>query len=184
MKPVYLIAAVSEKGGIGVKNDLPWRLKKEMAHFTSLTSKTKDPRLVNAVLMGRKTWDSVPPKYKPFSNRTNVVISSQSLQVPDGVFVYKSVSEAVRVLQTDSFPAIESVWLIGGAGIYKEALDKHLCDKLYITRIKKYFDCDTFFPDFNEEDYNLVVENGIPTDEQEENGLRYEFKIYEKKTEL
>ncbi|XKL65200.1 hypothetical protein PGB90_005286 [Kerria lacca] len=180
MKPINLIAAVSENNGIGIKGNLPWKLKKETEYYIRMTTQTKNTNKMNAVIMGRKTWDSVPSKYKPFSNRLNIVISQNEKNIDERVLIFKNVSEAVDALQ-NGFPNIETIWIIGGHGIYKEALDKKLCDKLYITKIKKKIECDTFFPHYNENDFSLIEEPGVPTDIQKENGLCYEFKIFQKK---
>lgn len=76
---LYLIAAACEDLGIGMNGNLPWKLKTEMAYFSRMTSKTNNENKRNVVLMGRKTWDSIPPKYKPLSNRINMVLTRQSL---------------------------------------------------------------------------------------------------------
>lgn len=178
MKPVNLITAICQNNGIGYKGDLPWRLKNEMAYFTRMTSQTKNPQLQNVVLMGRKTWDSVPPKYKPFSKRINAVVSQHKTDFPEGILVYKSIAEAIDDIQSKE--NVESIWIIGGYGAYKEALDKKLCDKLFITRILQEFECDAFFPEFNLKDYSLVEEPGVSSEVQEEKGIRYEFKVYQK----
>lgn len=180
MKSVHLITAVCENNGIGINGTLPWKLKKEMQHFTNMTTKTKISGSQNAVVMGRKTWESIPPKYKPLADRLNVVISTTQDDFPDGILYYRGVSEAVDALQA-GFPNIEAIWIIGGYGAYKEALDKKICDKLYITRIRKQFECDSFFPQFCEDDYQLVEEPDVSREMQEENGIQYEFKIYKKK---
>jgi dihydrofolate reductase len=157
MKPVHAIAAVCENNGIGFKNALPWKLKKEMQYFTTQTTKTESKDLQNAVIMGRRTWDSVPPKYKPFSKRLNVVISRSQLQdLAEGVLHYTSIEDAVKALQ--GHPTVETIWIIGGKDAYQEAINKGLCDKLYITKVKKEFECDTFFPKFDENDYELINE--------------------------
>lgn len=180
MKSVNLITAICENNGIGLKNALPWRLKKEMQYFTSHTTKTENHDLQNAVVMGRKTWNSVPAKYKPFSDRLNVVISrSQQPELSEGVLHYSSVEEAVNALQ--EHPKVETIWIIGGKGVYEEALNNDLCQKLYITRVKKNFECDTFFPKFDENNYELINETNVPSDVQEEDGIQYEFKIFRKK---
>lgn len=181
MKSVCAIAAVCKNDGIGLKNALPWKLKKEMQHFTTMTTKTENQELQNAVVMGRKTWDSVPAKYKPLSNRLNVVVSrSELIDLFEGVLHYPSVEEAIKALQKN--PQIETIWIIGGKGAYEEALNKSLCDKLYITRVKEEFECDTFFPKFNVDDYELINEPSVPSDVQEENGIQYVFEIYRKKS--
>ncbi|XP_033219990.1 bifunctional dihydrofolate reductase-thymidylate synthase isoform X4 [Belonocnema kinseyi] len=74
-----LIAATCEGMGIGINGHLPWCLKKEMAFFTYMTSKTKHPNKKNVVLMGRRTWECIPPKYRPLKNRINIVLTSQVL---------------------------------------------------------------------------------------------------------
>lgn len=76
---LYLIAAASENLGIGINGNLPWRLKSEMAFFTHMTSKTKDIKKKNVVVMGRRTWDCIPPKYRPLQGRINIVLTRQSL---------------------------------------------------------------------------------------------------------
>ena len=73
-----IVAACGKSLGIGNNGQLPWRLRKEMKHFASLTSTTKDPNLCNAVIMGRKTWESIPVKFRPLKNRLNVILSRQS----------------------------------------------------------------------------------------------------------
>lgn len=180
MKTVNLISAVCENNGIGIKGTLPWKLKKEMQYFTKLTTYTEASDCQNAVVMGRKSWESIPPKYKPLSGRLNVVISTTQNNFTDGVLSYKSVSEAIETLQA-GFPNIETIWVIGGYGVYKEGLDKKLFDKLYITTIRKQFECDAFFPQFNLDDYQMIEEPDIPTVIQEENGIQYEYKVYKKK---
>lgn len=180
MKTVNLISAVCENNGIGIKGTLPWKLKKEMEYFTKLTTYTEASDCQNAVVMGRKSWESIPPKYKPLSGRLNVVISTTQNNFADGVLSYKSVSEAIETLQA-GFPNIETIWVIGGYRIYKEGLDKKLFDKLYITTIRKQFECDAFFPQFNLDDYQMIEEPDIPTAIQEENGIQYEYKVYKKK---
>lgn len=180
VKPVKLITAVCENNGIGANGGLPWKLKNEMAHFASLTTKTSDARNVNAVVMGRRTWESVPPKFRPFPDRLNVVITGGHRSFPEKVLSYKSVEEAIKALQSDGFSNVESIWIIGGHGVYKETLDKKLCDKLYVTRVNEKYDCDVFFPVFNEDDYHQIEEEGISGEKQVENGVTYYFQIFQK----
>jgi len=75
--PVCLVVAASERLGIGQDNQLPWRLPGDMAAFKRITSTASRPEAPNAVVMGRKTWESIPPKFRPLAGRTNVVLTRQ-----------------------------------------------------------------------------------------------------------
>lgn len=176
---VHLICAICENNGIGNKGDLPWKLRKEMAFFTRMTSKTKEASCQNAVVMGRNTWESIPNKYKPLANRLNVVISKSTSDFPEGIQCYTSVTEALKRLQGDE--SLEAIWIIGGYNIYKEAIDKKLCDKLFLTKIKKRFECDTFFPEFPQSEYQIISHEDVAQEEQEENGIRYQYEVHERK---
>ena len=72
-----LVVATDLNRGIGLKGDLPWRLKGDLAYFRDLTSKTLDPNKKNVVIMGRTTWDSIPEKFRPLPNRLNIVLSNR-----------------------------------------------------------------------------------------------------------
>ncbi|XP_065199593.1 dihydrofolate reductase [Planococcus citri] len=185
MKPVHAIAAMCENNGIGRNGGLPWKLKKEMDYFTRMTSSTKDSSNRNAVIMGRKTWESIPNKYKPLANRLNVVVSKQMSDDKE-MICFKSVTDAVKTLQSShsNYSNIETIWVIGGYNVYKEALDNQLCDKLFLTRIKKEFECDVFFPEFSEHDYQLVQQEDVSQEVQIENSIEYYFQVHEKKTKL
>ncbi|XP_045457647.1 dihydrofolate reductase [Melitaea cinxia] len=175
-----LIAAACENMGIGFNGTLPWRLKKEMAYFTEMTTKVKDPAKKNAVIMGRKTWDSIPNKYRPMSDRANIVLTSQvnalKENVPEEVIVVSSLDEAIEYIK--GCPDIESTWVIGGSYIYKAAIDHPNCDKIYLTEIKKSFNCDTFFPNIDKQKFQLIEEEGVPTEKQTEGDISYYFRIY------
>ena len=73
-----LIVAATSTNGIGVLASLPWRLSKEMAYFAKVTKAVANTGAMNAVIMGRKSWESIPPKYRPLAGRVNVVVSRQS----------------------------------------------------------------------------------------------------------
>lgn len=172
------IAAVSKTGGIGYKGDLPWKLKKEMQYFNRMTTQVKNNGVQNAVIMGRNTWQSIPDKFKPLKGRINVVISKTLNDVPEGVLLYSKLSEALMALYLN--PKVERLWVIGGSGLYNEAVRDKNCKYLYLTKIDQEFMCDTFFPNFDSNDFKEFNEPDVPTGIQEENSIKYEFKVYKR----
>lgn len=147
MKSFSIVVAVDEKNGIGKKGGLAWHLTADIKYFKSITTKTKDPMKQNAVIMGRKTWDSLPDKFKPLPGRLNVVISQNSnLVLPQHVLLFSNLQKALEDLL--AYQYIETVFIIGGAQIYTQALKdfQSQCDVLYVTHVKGDFNCDAFFP--------------------------------------
>lgn len=173
-----VIAAVSKNGGIGYKGDLPWRLKKEMMYFNRMTSHVNRENTQNAVIMGRKTWQSIPDKYKPLNGRINVVISKTLDSVPEGVLLYTKLREALTALKLNK--NIETLWVIGGSGLYNEAVKDKNCKHLFITKIDQEYLCDTFFPDIDMKEFEETVEFNVPKGIQEENSIKYEFKVFKR----
>ncbi|XP_017893381.2 dihydrofolate reductase, partial [Ceratina calcarata] len=115
-----LIAAACDGMGIGVKGTLPWKLKSEMAFFTSMTSNTKHPDKRNVVLMGRRTWECIPKKYRPLQNRINIVLSSQFLDYGKDAIVCKNIPHALEIIGKPPLKdQIENIWVIGGSSVYK-----------------------------------------------------------------
>ncbi|XP_028166390.1 dihydrofolate reductase [Ostrinia furnacalis] len=177
-----LIAAACDNMGIGVNGTLPWRLKKEMAYFTTMTSKVNDPQKTNAVIMGRTTWDCIPLKYRPLSGRVNIVLTHHvdkiKAEVPEGVVVMPGLDEAVKYIENRD--DIESTWVIGGSSIYKAAMDHPCCGKIYLTEIQKTYKCDTFFPSIDKENYQLMDEEDVSSEKQVEGDITYYFRVYKK----
>jgi len=138
--PVKIIVAVDSNNGIGKDNSIPWRIKKDMKYFKDKTTNTTDENLKNVVIMGRKTWDSFPVKFKPLPGRINIIIS-KTLSDIEGVFICDSYVSAVQKAQ--SLQDIETIWICGGSQIYSEAWAGDW-NETYITRINKNYDCDTF----------------------------------------
>ncbi|OXU22061.1 hypothetical protein TSAR_006626 [Trichomalopsis sarcophagae] len=176
-----LIAAACENMGIGVNGDLPWRLRKEMDFFTKMTSTTKDENKKNVVLMGRRTWESIPKKFKPLSNRINMVLTSQPLDLGEDAIVCKNLPEAIeKISQSPLKDKVEQVWVIGGSLVYKASMESPNFYRLYLTRVKKDFECDAFFPEIPN-DYILVKDPEVPEGIQEEKDIKFEYEVYEKK---
>ncbi len=183
--PFYLIVAADVKGCIGKNGKIPWHLSEDLAYFKRLTSTTKNSAKRNAVMMGRKTWESLPGQFKPLSHRLNIVITRTPEILPAEVDTFPSLSEAVSALHADASyqSQIESVFIIGGGRLYEEAMRIGLPEKIFLTLVKAVFDCDTFFPlDSLEKDprYHSIDESALQT----ENGLSFTFRTYQLKEGL
>ena len=140
MKKFNIILASCENGGIGLNNTLPWNIPQDMAFFKKVTSYSPLKNLQNIVIMGRKTFDSLGGK--PLPNRLNIIVTSQEITRPsdDKVFV-NNFNDAINITQLINH---HQTWVIGGRSIYLQALNHDLLDKIYWTKIKDYYDCDTF----------------------------------------
>ena len=181
-----LVVAVCEGNGIGKNNTLPWRLKSELAHFARLTKSTKDASKQNAVIMGRKTWQSIPERFRPLKGRFNVVLSSRPQTEistsKDSVVVCKSFAEGMQCIEDLAEDNnIESCWVIGGSSVYAEAMKHSTLKKIYLTQILNNFDCDTFFPSIDTQEWNLVTDEAVDTALQQEDGFQFKYLVYERK---
>jgi len=172
--PLTLIVAATPKNGIGKNGALPWpMLKKEMAYFARVTKRVPMPANTgsvqsdawkqanlegtrrNVVIMGRKTWESIPPKFRPLKDRTNIVISTQDRSKLGGlteeVLVARDIMSGLEALERrvrdDGALPVGRAFVIGGAGIYKAAMDLPQTKSILMTRIHKDYECDTFFSD-------------------------------------
>ena len=121
-KPLSLIVACTSQGGIGKGGELPWRIPGDMAYFKRVTAESTAPDRLNAVIMGRKTWESIPVKFRPLPGRLNVVLSRNpaALNLPADVLGAESLPDALAAV--DNRADIEQCFIIGGAEIYKQAL--------------------------------------------------------------
>jgi dihydrofolate reductase len=138
---VALIAAVARNGVIGHANDLVWKLPEDMAFFKRTT-------MGNPVIMGRKTWESIPARFRPLTGRTNIVVTRQPAWRAEGALAAHGLEQALEL-------ALESVaanphglraFVIGGAELYALALPH--ADELVLTEIDRDFDGDARFPDW------------------------------------
>eukprot|EP00808_Paulinella_micropora_P024475 g15460.t1 len=185
-----VVAATALTNGIGFKGGLPWpRIPGDMAFFKKITSEEAPPEKMNAVIMGRKTWESIPAQFRPLPDRYNIVISSQSalrdeLNAMKNVQACSSFQEAVKT--ATSSPQIAQVFIIGGGGVYKEAMQSSLCRKIYLTQVLKQYECDTFLSPIDMSRFRVVQNGDVLT----EKGVPYQMITLEatngeaKKTEI
>lgn len=157
--PLHLIYARAANGVIGRDNKLPWHLAEDMAHFKQLTRGCP-------VVMGRKTWDSLPPRFRPLPGRTNIVVTRQAGWQADGAHRAGSLAEALALCD-----ASQTVWVIGGAQIYAEALP--LADRLEVTEIDQTFDGDAYAPTLGPEWTESARSRHVGS-----NGLPFSFVTY------
>ncbi len=165
-----LVWAQTSTGVIGKAGTMPWHLPEDLKHFSSLTSG-------HPVIMGRKTWESFPDKYRPLPGRTNIVITRQKdwrdTAGADGAVAVKSLDDALLESQFASGP--EMVWIIGGGEIFAQALD--LADVAVVTTIDTTAEGDTFAPDLG---YDWTASASLPANGwlTSANGTRYRMTLW------
>jgi len=170
-----LVVAVDENMGIGKNGELPWKIPGDLKYFAQVTSDA-DVDKKNVVIMGRKTWESIPKAHRPLKGRINIVLSRKNLELPDEVLLEHSFEDALN--QAENLKNSDKIFVIGGGSVFKHALKQPSCNKLYITEVDGDFDCDVFFPRFDSD----VFKKDSSSKTQKENGISYKFVIYKKLT--
>lgn len=176
-----LVVAACNNGGIGIDGRIPWRIKQDLAFFKKITSATVDREKQNAVIMGRKTWFSIPEKLRPLPGRVNIILSREMSEAPKGTSLARSFNEAVELVTSGSLSSmVESVCIIGGSSLYEEAMNgSHLC-RIYLTKVLGDFKCDTFLPAIDETTFRKVPNpEDIPSETLTENDIDFKFELYE-----
>jgi dihydrofolate reductase len=179
MKPeVSIILACTHDGGIGKNNTIPWHIPADMKHFREITT-TAPCGLKNVVIMGKKTWQSLPNAYRPLHNRVNIIVSS-TLTRENNIEVKNNLDQAINYAM--SLNNIFKVFIIGGARLYNEAIKHSLCTSAYVTHIMTEdetvnFECDTFIDLDTFNDLFTLVKEGI-VDKKEQ--LYFTFCEYHK----
>lgn len=154
MPTIALIVAVSQNGVIGKDNDLIWHIPDDLKRFRQLT-------MGKPCIMGRKTFESILEMLgKPLPGRENIVVSRSGYK-HEGATVFSSLDEAV---QYGKEQAGEEVIIMGGAQIYKQAMDSDLVDKYYITRVLKDYEGDAFFEEPDSENFTVLENEKQVTD--------------------
>lgn len=160
MDNISMIACVGKNLELGKNNDLIWHLPNDLKYFRKTTSG-------KTVIMGRRTFDSLPgilPK------RRNIVLQMKDEDKIDGVEIFNDIESILEAVKNE-----EEAFIIGGASIYKQFLK--YANKLYLTEVdKECIDADVYFPKFNKNLYNKKIVGN-----NEENGVKYNFAIYQKK---
>jgi len=135
-----IVAAVSENGVIGRDGDIPWHYPEDMEHFRELT-------VGQPVVMGRKTFQSLPDNYRPLPDRHNIVLTRSGFE-HEGVETAESLEEAYEIAGKYS----DTVFIIGGSTVYEQAMDD--ADRMELTRIHKEYEGDSYFPEFDRNRWN------------------------------
>lgn len=158
MKLLKLIVCCDANNGIGKNETLPWRVKSEMNHFKNTTIGNGN----NVCIMGRKTYDSIPEKYRPLYNRKNIVLTKNADNVQKytqhtDVTCFHTLTQCISFIKSNR-KGYDECWIIGGESIYKNTLLNYrdYIQEIHVSKLKQVYDCDTFFDlKIVETQYNL-----------------------------
>ncbi len=160
---ISIIVAIAANNAIGKNNDLLWHISRDLKRFKELTNG-------HYVVMGKKTYFSLPKR--PLPNRTNLVITDVPGEQIDNCLMAYSIEDAIEKMDTEN-----ENFIIGGGSVYRQFLP--FADKLYITRVHKDFEADTFFPEISLDEWELLEKEDVTDDKQ--NDFTYSFEIYRRK---
>lgn len=163
---ISLIAAVAENGVIGRDNDLPWHLPDDMKFFMETTKG-------HYVILGRKNYESLPAKYKPLPNRTNIIVTRRKNFNAPGCLVVHNIDEAIAMARDNGE---QEAMVIGGSEIYALALPS--ADRLYLTEINARVEGDVYFPEFDRKVWKEV--SRITHDKDDRHKYAFDFVLYER----
>lgn len=148
-----IVAYEQTQRGIGFQNSIPWRITEDMTFFRETTTRTQDPQKINAIIMGKHTWQSLPKKYLP--KRINICLTTQPTENTSEILFASSLEDALQKVRI--LPNVESVFVIGGSKVYQEAILHPQCQEIIIHEL--LFEpthiphTDTFFPGIPEQEY-------------------------------
>ena len=163
MKNISIIVAIASNYAIGKDNDLLWHISKDLKRFKEITKG-------HYIIMGKRTYFSLP--VRPLPNRTSLIITDIAHEVIDNCLMAYSIEDAIEKMD----PVNEN-FIIGGGSVYQQFMP--YANKLYITRVHKEFEGDTFFPEISDTQWKLVTKEDINDDQQ--NDFKYSFEIYVRK---
>ena len=155
MKKTSIIVAMDAKNGIGKNNDLMWHLPIDMKFFKSQTEN-------EIVVMGRKNFESIPERFRPLSNRLNVILTRNKDFEADACLVFNNMEDCISALSNRS----EKIYIIGGGEIYKQALELNLVEEMFISHVDCELDADTFFPIIDEQQWEIKTIQDHPKDDE------------------
>lgn len=165
---ISAVVAASENNAIGLKGNLLWRLPLDMEFFKNVTRG-------HHVLMGRKSWESLPKKFRPLDGRVNLVITRQPGYRADGAIVLKNIEEGIEYAKKERE---KELMIIGGGEIYRQSLPQ--TDRVYLTRVHHIFaEADTFFPVLPANEWKMVKDEPHPADEKHK--YSFDFLVYERR---
>ncbi|MBK3495115.1 dihydrofolate reductase [Viridibacillus sp. YIM B01967] len=156
---ISFIVAHSEENVMGLNNAMPWHLPGDLAYFKRMT-------MGKPMIMGRKTFESIG---KPLPGRTNIVITRDEQYKHEGIVIVHSLEEALAQAKKES----EEIMVIGGEQIFRMALP--MADRLYVTKIEKQYEGDTFFPAYGDE-WKIVSQSEVI---ETEDGVKFSYLVYE-----
>ena len=161
---ITVIAAIATNNALGKDNDLIWHLPADLKRFKKVTTG-------HYIVMGRNTFESIG---RPLPNRTTIIITRNKNYFKEGCLIAHSLEEAIELVEND-----DAVFIIGGAQIYKEAIEKDLVNQLDITRVHKEFEADVFFPEIDLNIWKETSREDFKADEK--NKFDYSFLSFQKK---
>ena len=166
---IAIIVAMDEDGYIGSEQSLPWKLSSDMSRFRSLTEGDG----FNTVIMGRKTWDSLPGSYRPLPERVNIVMSRDTNWKAEGAVTALYPGRAIEIAFAEGS---EECWIIGGSQIYEVFLDR--ATEIHVTEVHTRNSGDVKFPDWDKT--NWTNEEVEIVEEDSDNEFRTTYSIWTK----
>lgn len=165
---ISLIVAIAKNNAIGKNNQLLWHLPADMKYF-------KEKTTGHCVLTGRKNYESIPDKFRPLPNRTNIVVTRDSNYNAPGANVVNSIEQGIELAKSLNETEL---FIIGGGQIYMECMVKNLVSTLYVTHVDVIAEGDVFFPAFNPHKWHKSISEICSADDK--NPFNYEFVVYKK----